>query len=219
MNNRVQPEHENSDGSQALQQYEKCAAEFHQTGQINEEAIQKDSSATYTCRMSLLPVMLVLCASIATGLVPLILLSSTLHQEVDGLATKFAIRVSDLILQRLEDLTEPGPRMCDNVHNVFRCGVLSSHLEAGVDSPAARQAYRFLHYTLHDMESSPVTWLYMGTEYDAFLGYLTSTTSSSPLRPFPLDGGWSAGAFVHGLGFRLHVSRIVVWIQSSELRK
>ena len=101
-----------------LMHYQIYAKEFYETGHVKSAA--KEKEACGRVMMSLLVVMLILCASLATGLTPLVLLSTTLHNQVDDLATKMADKVATFLENRLSRMTEPGPRMCDNVHNAYQ---------------------------------------------------------------------------------------------------
>eukprot|EP00667_Euglena_gracilis_P002323 EG_transcript_2322 len=163
---------EDEDGYDArdLECYQLCAQEFHALGRV----IGRDEpSGLRGCTVSItvLLVALVICASVAAGVTPLVLLSATMDEELHRLSGMVARQVADGVLARIEALVRPGPEMCDRVARAYQRGLLSSHLEGGLETPSVQSTMAFLYDAfLSDGETS-LSWLYVGTEFDAFLGF------------------------------------------------
>ena len=78
-----------------------------------------------------------------------------------------------------------------------------------MESREVQQTYHLLYDTLHDAgEGSPVTWLYVGTEYGAFLGYQKKPefsvqwNKSHPLVLAPSPGAAAPAAEATGMEAR-----------------
>eukprot|EP00667_Euglena_gracilis_P001692 EG_transcript_1692 len=178
-----------------LNTYRACAREFHETGRVqsNREGRETRRGAVH---MAFILVVIVFCASLATGVTPLALLSLGLTDVIDDLAVKLALRVTDLVVVELHALTQPALDMCNTVRLNFRCGLLSSHLEGGLEAPEVQGVFSLLYAKCEEVAGEGIAYVYVGTEYGAFLGYhllddgsLVLTNRSSPFMLATTPGG------------------------------
>eukprot|EP00667_Euglena_gracilis_P002473 EG_transcript_2472 len=157
-------------GSHDLNLYCACAKEFYETGIVKSNCHGFDGTKC-SIHITLILATIVICASIATGVTPLTILSIRLTNEIDDLATKLALQVTEAVVEQLALLTQPCPALCDVVHRMFRSGLLSSHLQGGLESPEAQALFTFLWEMLGVSKGAGVPVLYVGTEYSAEFTY------------------------------------------------
>eukprot|EP00667_Euglena_gracilis_P005412 EG_transcript_5449 len=153
-----------------LNLYRACAREFHETGSVASS--REGSEARHgAVRMAFILVVIVFCASLASGVTPLAILSVVLTQEIDSLATKLALQVTEEVVVQLMALTQPAPALCNTAHLQFQFGLLSSHLEGGLESPEDQALYTFLYANLGTVAGKGIPYFYVGTEYGADFTY------------------------------------------------
>eukprot|EP00667_Euglena_gracilis_P024242 EG_transcript_27770 len=169
-----------------LNTYCACAREFHETGSVKSSR-EGHESRRGAVHMAFILVAIVFCASLATGVTPLALLSLGLTDVIDDLAVKLVRRVTDRVVVELHALTQPALALCNAVQLNFRCGLLSSRLEGGLEDPEVQELFAFLYAKCEEVIGQGIAYVYVGTEYGAFLGYkladdgsLVLTNRSSP---------------------------------------
>eukprot|EP00667_Euglena_gracilis_P004852 EG_transcript_4878 len=166
--------------SHELNVYRACAREFHETGIVLSS---RDGRAARrgTVHMAFLLVAIVFCSALATGVTPLALLSLGLTNDIDGLAVRLALQVTDRVVLQLTTLTQPAPLLCDILHLDFRFGLLSSHLEGGLESPQDQAVFTCLYANLGTVVGQGILNMYIGTEYGADLTYQLEADGSFTL--------------------------------------
>jgi len=156
------------DGEQALKlrRYQACAKEFHQTGNVRC-SLESAGYRRTTARMGVILLTLVFCASLATGITPLSILSLMALQELDSMAQQLAMQVSGLVTLQLATMTNVVPTMVEQTGQMFATGVLDSNLEDGFESLASHLLFRYLYVNLYGFRDAHVPYLYVSTEYSA----------------------------------------------------
>jgi len=144
--------------------YQACAQEFHFSGKVRLAA-QPSAYRHWTVRISSILLVLVFCASFATGVTPLTILSLTAVAELDGLALQLALEVSNAVTYHLSKMTGVAPRMVNQTSDLVAAGVLSSDLNGGFESEPCLQFSRYLYAVLYYDRTSNVQYHYIGTEY------------------------------------------------------
>eukprot|EP00667_Euglena_gracilis_P025525 EG_transcript_30004 len=163
-----------------LNVYRACAREFYETGLVksSREGLDTRRGAVH---MAVLLVVIVFCATLATGVTPLTILSLGLTDEIDKLAVRLAVQVTDRVVVQLNGLTQPAPSLCDALHLNFRYGLFSSHLEGGLESPEDQVVFIFLYASLKTVVGQGILNMYIGTEYGADLTYQIEADGSFTL--------------------------------------
>jgi len=203
--------------------YQACAQEFHFSGKVRLAA-QPIAYRHWTVRMSAILLVLVFCASFATGVTPLTILSLTTVAELDGLALQLALEVSHTVTIQLSQMTGVAPAMVNQTSDLVAAGVLSSDLNGGFESEPCLQFSRYLFSVLDYYNTSNFPWHYIGTEYatslmlelvsnsqilmynrtrpDLLAKYpggpvpLPASLESTDLSCYVYDGGDTLGAFI-----------------------
>eukprot|EP00667_Euglena_gracilis_P001419 EG_transcript_1417 len=150
--------------------YRACAQEFHETGMVrgSRRDVNRGRCAVH---ITLILTAIVFCASVATGVTPLTILSLRLTNEIDNLAIKLAQQLTHTVETQLRNLTQPCREMCETTHQMFHFGLLSPNLEGGLDSPEVQMLYTFLYQSLGTAVGKGIPYLYVGTEYSASFMY------------------------------------------------
>eukprot|EP00668_Euglena_longa_P015628 GGOE01019746.1.p1 GENE.GGOE01019746.1~~GGOE01019746.1.p1 ORF type:complete len:808 (-),score=222.37 GGOE01019746.1:1404-3794(-) len=153
-----------------LNVYRACAQEFHELGTV-KSSCHGFNQSRFSVHITLILAAIVFCASVATGVTPLTILSMRLSNEIDDLAMKLAGQVTDAVKGQLQQLTQPCRELCDEVHRMFQYGLLSPHLEGGLESGEVQALYTFLYMSLGTVVGKDIPYLYVGTEYSAYFMY------------------------------------------------
>eukprot|EP00668_Euglena_longa_P022328 GGOE01027797.1.p1 GENE.GGOE01027797.1~~GGOE01027797.1.p1 ORF type:complete len:799 (-),score=184.74 GGOE01027797.1:929-3301(-) len=153
-----------------LNVYRACAQEFHELGTV-KSSCHGFNQSRFSVHITLILAAIVFCASVATGVTPLTILSMRLSNEIDDLAMKLAGQVTDAVKGQLQQLTQPCRELCDEVHRMFQYGLLSPHLEGGLESGEVQALYTFLYQSLGTVVGENIPYLYIGTEYSAYFMY------------------------------------------------
>eukprot|EP00667_Euglena_gracilis_P026497 EG_transcript_31922 len=147
-----------------LNTYRACAREFHETGSVKSSHEGRENRRG-AIHMAFILISIVFCASLATGVTPLTILSLKLTDEIDKLVIRLAQQVTDRVVVQLQALTQPAPSLCDALHLKFQYGLLSSHLEGGLETPEDQAVFTFLYANLATVAGNGILNMYMGTEY------------------------------------------------------
>jgi len=172
----IQEQQTSTNASYRLRVYQACAQEFHGSGKV-KIAARPAASRRRAARMGVILLAVVFCASLATGVTPLTILSLTAMNALDGLANELALQVADTVTTQLSDMTSVATTMTDTTSIMFSIGVLESQLQGGFESEECQRLAKYLYRILHHNEFNHAPYLYVGTEYAAILALEVTNTS------------------------------------------
>jgi len=150
----------------SLKMYQACAQEFHFSGKVRLAA-QPIAYRHWTVRMSAILLALVFCASFATGVTPLCILSLSASAELDSIALQLALEVSNTVTNHLSQMTVVALNMVNQTSDLIAGGVLSADLNGGFHSEPCLRMSRYLYAVLNYYNTANVEYHYIGTEYSA----------------------------------------------------